>query len=208
MALTKDQAQSITDLVAADERCAKHIDSTFAAFLPDTIGFAGGTRNFAMVIGNLPSDVIGLLVDPVGNLVREGAYYVGHNYVHPYLPSEPQGRWKLWRPFDNADPEIEAYICIGIANLTVEAINAGVKVGTLKKAGVKEAVFCDRATGIAHAATRVKMADETDYVFDWHCTLNVKNPMVYQTEDWHNCTGGETLANFEGYKDFKAKSGR
>lgn len=91
-------------------------------------------------------------------------------------------------------PWVEKRVCTGIAAAGVEAIEKSLP------GGVKKVHTVDRFDP-AHTATQVDMNDESSYVFDWHATLNVENPMIFPSvSNWQTLKkGGVTLANFEGF---------
>lgn len=102
----------------------------------------------------------------------------------------PEGTWNR-----------EKWICSGIAKLTTEAINKAVLIQK-KLPKVRFAREIKRTGGNDHYATQLVMRDGSDYIFDWHATLNVRNPRIYRVRNWHSAlTGsGYTYENFMGFK--------
>jgi hypothetical protein len=95
------------------------------------------------------------------------------------------------------DPRIKPWVCHGIADVTVEAINK-VYLGK-KKMPVKYALTINRSSPMEHYATNIFLADKSNYVFDWHATLNVSNPKVHTTQSWLEARSGIQLAKFKGF---------
>lgn len=110
---------------------------------------------------------------------------------------------------DSGNPKVAAEVCTGIAEQTALAINNALRpldhVGRPEKGSaipdVATANTFDRVHHATyHTATVVSMKDGSRYVFDWHATLNVDNPMVYESpERWQIDKGGVQLKHFSGY---------
>jgi hypothetical protein len=102
---------------------------------------------------------------------------------------------------DPSDPNSFGYkvSCDGISTATAAAINAAVAKGEIPD--VAEAKDEPRRKGISHTGTAVRMKDGTKYVFDWHKTLNVSNPAIYELEDFveNRANTHMLFANFKGF---------
>lgn len=87
---------------------------------------------------------------------------------------------------DPGDPETAAKVCTGIAHSTSLVITAAIARGQLPE--VKSATTIDRNADSKvlppHTATLVVLADDSEYVFDWHATLNSSNPKVLPKNSW------------------------
>jgi hypothetical protein len=46
----------------------------------------------------------------------------------------------------------------------------------------------------------VRMKGDTEYVFDWHATLNIYNPILSQAADWPQALNEVPAASFRGFK--------
>ncbi len=104
------------------------------------------------------------------------------------------------RDWDAEKPETVAKVCVGIAAQTADAINSAAKSNpSLRR--IAQANDTDRTFGgTYHVATRVQMIDGSAYVFDWHATLNVDNPLIYpSTLDFRNSAGAVTFEAFHGF---------
>ena len=53
--------------------------------------------------------------------------------------------------------------------------------------------------GWAHHAIVIKMQDQSEYVFDWHKTLNIKNPFISKKSDWLKGINEIPYLNFKGF---------
>lgn len=102
---------------------------------------------------------------------------------------------------DSSDPAVAMFVCTGIAEATSTAIEQAkaAKPGSLP--GVKSAGQVSRVgtLGTDHTATLITMDDGSEYVFDWHATLNPRNPMISKKSDWMRSSGGTTYFHFAGY---------
>jgi hypothetical protein len=146
MALSRNVAQKIIDVVAADAECWRAIDPNPNKYDPlravgqkvaEFAQISGGLRNAAMLAAG-----------------------------------KGQG-----------DEVFDRKICLGIALVTQKAILKAVTARQLPEvlscAGLHRVHW-----GIHHQATWVRMADDTEYVFDWHATLNVRNPSISKAPNW------------------------
>lgn len=102
---------------------------------------------------------------------------------------------------DPTDPAIAATVCTGIADSTMEALTKALNGRPGALPGVKSINVLSRngTLGTDHTATLIVMADGTEYVFDWHATLNPRNPMISKKRDWLDSRGGITYVHFTGF---------
>jgi hypothetical protein len=100
---------------------------------------------------------------------------------------------------DPTEKEIADIVCTGIADATSAAITSALK-GEKPLTEVAGATTVSRRVwGTDHTATLIKMADKSEYVFDWHATLNVFNPLIFKVDDWKMGQGGVQLHEFQGF---------
>jgi hypothetical protein len=106
--------------------------------------------------------------------------------------------------FGGKHPDTDEYtqdrVCYGIAAHTAMAIGDQVrnrKAGEVRTAGITR----ERSRfGFRHTATLVKMKDGSEYVFDWHATLDILNPLLYRSEDhWARDQGGVFYMDFQSW---------
>jgi hypothetical protein len=85
---------------------------------------------------------------------------------------------------DPSEPAIAAKACTGIADATSSAIARGIDAGRIP--GVARATTIDRqgTLGTFHTATLVTLKDGREFVFDWHATLDPRNPQVMPKSQW------------------------
>lgn len=103
--------------------------------------------------------------------------------------------WMILQGNDGSEPEAAKLSCVGIADATSEAINGA------KIPGVASATMHDRPnTKTEHTATLVVMEDGSEYVFDWHTTLKVHEPMIYRKKEWDRASGGVLFSAFKGFE--------
>jgi hypothetical protein len=81
------------------------------------------------------------------------------------------------------DEDFDRKICLGIVAQTVTAIHAAMKAQQLPEVRSCSGIHRVR-WGIHHESTWVRMADDTEYVFDWHATLRVRDPAISKVSDW------------------------
>jgi hypothetical protein len=98
---------------------------------------------------------------------------------------------------DPSDPAVAAKVCYGIAMATSARIEASK--GRIRE--VRRAGLIDRAhRGIEHVGTHVEMQDGTSYVFDWHATLNVEDPLISRALDWKEDRNSVLYSQFGGFR--------
>ena len=104
--------------------------------------------------------------------------------------------------YEKGTPSYDNLVCYGVAEATAEAITknssrqAARSGGGCKLPEVVNAITIDRQEPLAHTATKVQMSDGTDYVFDWHATLDLMNPLISRTTDWRANGPSAQLKNF------------
>ncbi|WP_424810986.1 hypothetical protein [Roseococcus sp. YIM B11640] len=164
--MTRSIAASVIEVVAADAECRK--------FIPVVSGWsvaqrgAGGFRN---------------LVNMTGEGIADTAMDITR-----FFRMTPE-RTKAWR--DEWTKVGEDQACTNIADVTKRAILAGIKRGTLSH-WIADSWRLDREPSptdasnhvIAyHSATAVQTHDKKTYVFDWHATLMLRNPLISRSAD-------------------------
>ncbi|WP_165247086.1 hypothetical protein [Paludisphaera soli] len=95
--------------------------------------------------------------------------------------------------YQGDEPEAAALSCVGIADVTTDDVKAA------KIAGVREVRPHSREyLNIAHTATLIVMDDGSEYVFDWHATLQSSDPLIFKRADWDRGKGGVRYSGFKG----------
>jgi hypothetical protein len=186
MALTRQTASAIVDVVAADPRCQHQIKSVFA-LVPG--GQGGATRNMGMATLN-----------GVSSLADEGMKWLVNR--RPDFSSSWLGQYLLSRDltiFDPSDPSTAQYLCTGIAEATLDAIRAATAKKAAALAKVASADVVSRSEPFEHSATLVVSADGGEYVFDWWKTLHPWCPMIYRRDDFLSNRGGVPFVYFGGW---------
>jgi hypothetical protein len=109
----------------------------------------------------------------------------------------------LWR--EAGTPEFDHYSCVGITEATTEAITKVAVAGARQSAQQPLLPEVRHSTGIYrvvdgthHQSSWVVMQDGSDYVFDWHKSLEVMDPYIYRTADWRENVHGVLLRHFAG----------
>lgn len=107
----------------------------------------------------------------------------------------------LGKACDPRDAEYANSVCTGIADQTATAIQEAAKCRVLLANRLAKATVISRLgfMDTDHTATHIIMVDESEYVFDWHATLNARNPMIHKAADWKRSTGGVLFAKFSGF---------
>lgn len=182
MAISRGTAAAIVELVEKDSACRERIASVFG-ILPASWGVAGGARNVAMMAANAPEVTMFVLAP-----YRRTQMILSDGRINPLN----------WLPTAGQDP----YICVGIAEATRDAINKALtRAGAASSLGqVKSASLEARSTTVTHAATGITMQDGSQYIFDWHCTLRLGDPMLFPSiKDWDATEKGELFSVFAGW---------
>jgi hypothetical protein len=88
-------------------------------------------------------------------------------------------------------------LCLGVALYTFKALLKNIS----KIPELRAAATCHRVhRGTHHEATWLRMQDESQYVFDWHATLNIYNPLISRFEKWQNADDEIPLIHFGGFQ--------
>jgi hypothetical protein len=162
--LTRAIAAAIVDVVAADPACRR--------LIPDVSLYnaaqqaAGGLRN-----------AVNMLFEARAKQFYEELNARPQSEVSAGQIAAARHQWQ-W-----VQAEGYAEACTGIVDVTQRAINAAIRNGTLSQ-GVMKAVQVDRFPKkdnnvvFYHSATAVYLANDKGYVFDWHKTLSLRNPLI------------------------------
>lgn len=102
---------------------------------------------------------------------------------------------------DPTEKDIADRVCTGITEATSRAITKAIRAKDARLSKVKSAGEVARTHNLTyHVATYVAMQDTTVYVFDWHQTLSITNPMMFaSTALWKTDTAGVTFELFTGF---------
>ena len=82
---------------------------------------------------------------------------------------------------DFSDDDVAEKICLGITEIA--------SIATSHR----------RHLGIEHEATWVRMKDSSQYIFDWHATLRIRDPIISHYDDWQAARGGTHYFWFFGF---------
>jgi hypothetical protein len=95
---------------------------------------------------------------------------------------------------DPTDPAVAKCACSGIGDATRRAIENTLK-GNPGIPEVQAVERLDRLGLVDHSATKITMQDGSSFVFDWHATLNARNPLIFTESDWlRDSRTGQTFA--------------
>jgi peptidoglycan hydrolase-like protein with peptidoglycan-binding domain len=183
--LSTEVAREVVRAVSNDPECRKSISSVLAYFLPPDKGWTGGVRNFLMVFADIPNYAL----EEVVNAYRRSSASKGdktERYVAP-------------KNFPPNAPHVDRIICTGIAEATANTINRVLTSSRTLSQHVQTARMESRRTGIAHAGTLLQMVNGSQFIFDWHMTLQPENPLIFRAEDWHNRRSGVLYSRFNGF---------
>lgn len=101
--------------------------------------------------------------------------------------------WMMEQQVDVTEPENAAVVCTGIAEATTKVINQSIA----RLTGIQKAEEISREWPASHTATAITTRDGSTYVFDWHATLNLQNPMITLKEEWlKGLHDGKTFEKF------------
>ncbi|MBK7708255.1 MAG: hypothetical protein IPJ30_21510 [Acidobacteria bacterium] len=90
-------------------------------------------------------------------------------------------------------------LCLGIVAATVKPLILAVRQGKLP--GVHTAGAVSRVHwGVDHTATWIRMEDGSEYAFDWHATLSIRNPAISKAADWEVARNAISYVFFAGFK--------
>lgn len=156
-------AAAIVDVVAGDAECRQYIPTVSPFFLAQR--GAGGLRNFV-------------------NMSAEGASWVGVKAVE-LLGGKPDATQRLK---DRREKLGADQACTNIAHVTDKAISLGIQQKRIPQWVVAvRPVSREPSKGnhvlADHTATGVQTADGKVYVFDWHATLMLRNPLISRSLD-------------------------
>jgi len=186
MALSRETANALVEAVANDEHCQQQIKSVFL-LIPG--GQAGATRNMGMA-----------LLNGVSMKADEGMKWLVNR--KPDFAGSWLGKYLISRDltvFDPSDPSTARYLCTGIADATLAAIQAAKakRPGVFTKVSAVDVV--SRFEPFDHTATAVTTADGGEYVFDWWKTLHPWSPMLYRRDEFLENRGGVLFVHFGGW---------
>jgi len=187
MALSRQTASALVDIVGSDPRCLHQIQSVFA-LVPSGLG--GATRNLGMAT-----------INGVSVLAGDGMKWMVNR--RPDFAQSWLGQYLLARDltlFDPTDPSTAQFLCTGIADVTLEAIRgaAAKHPASLSKMALVDTI--SRFEPFDHTATLVASTDGGEYVFDWWKTLHPWCPMIYRREDFLNNRNGVLFTQFGGWQ--------
>ena len=100
--------------------------------------------------------------------------------------------------FDPSDREQMGYkySCDGIAEATSKAIAANLDTVSHLKQVQQQA----RIKGYSHTGTMITMDDDTKYVLDWWKSLDIRDPFVFQFNNFmQDLGGGIPFSDFKGF---------
>jgi hypothetical protein len=102
---------------------------------------------------------------------------------------------------DPSEPEFANRVCTGISDAATNALNRAIAKADARLRNVKGAVPISRVlNGIDHTAVQIEMRDGQQHVFDWHATLDARNPMLFPSPaQWVKGQGGLPLKDFAGW---------
>lgn len=156
--LPRSIAAAIVDVVARDAGCQR--------LIPVVSPYAVG-QNAAGSLRNLT------------NMSMEGMAWVGMRLVEVAggTPEATRHAKDYW------EKQGMGQSCTAIAAATEAAINAAVGTGDLPRwvrgaASIARRPEPDNAVHAHHDATSVTVGDGKAYVFDWHATLSLRNPLI------------------------------
>lgn len=176
--MTRSIAAAIVDVVADDSACRAAIPEFSPFWIAQNA--AGGLRNLV-------------------NMTAEGAAWLGEQWVNEAGRDDrfQLGTGRKPKPIGEVDTTSSstayakeywrrqgaAQDCVKIGDVTQAAINRAIKEGRLSE-WVSKAWRADRNpakdnhVALYHSATAVETADGMTYVFDWHATLSLRNPLI------------------------------
>ena len=97
------------------------------------------------------------------------------------------------------DKEFDEKICLGIALVTFKA-----SLGAIKQRRLPELHTANSTHrvhwGTHHEATWIRMKDDSQYAFDWHATLKLRDSVISKLDDWQKGQNGITYCLFSGFK--------
>jgi hypothetical protein len=193
MSLNRGTAAAIVEAVQKDKACKEQIESWLGSVFGG-IGWAGGVRNLGFIAGNAAA----LLGASYGaGMMAYGGRPVEGGKFYNSVEKEVGTITNL-----NVTDKQALEVCTGIAEATAKAINdalkrapAGATLGAVLRADSQDRV----GTTTAHTATGIWMRDKSNYVFDWHATLRVGDPMLHKTTADFSAGNGVLFSQFTGF---------
>lgn len=92
--------------------------------------------------------------------------------------------------------EFNDLICQGIAQYTFKALFKNIsKIPELRAVATSHR----KHLGTHHEATWLRMTDDSEYIFDWHATLNIYNPLISRADKWQKAEDQIPLIHFGGF---------
>ncbi|HRH43436.1 MAG TPA: hypothetical protein PKY82_17530 [Pyrinomonadaceae bacterium] len=170
MALSKETAGKIIQAVAIDQDCQNAISPN--PILQKMAPVLNPTTDFLLKFTHLAGAVRNIPL-------------VAKNILQGKTPQE--------------DPEMTARLCLGILAETVEAIHTALRQKKIPEVHTASGISRTH-WGTHHAATCIRMEDDSEYVFDWHATLKINDPVISKPDDWVNAKIGINYVLFQGFK--------
>lgn len=176
--LTRDMADAIVGAVKADPACRLLLPkvSAFRFFAP--IGHAGTSRNLFNW----------------GMELRAASYRLPFDRTS--FAKAAKALEDYWR--DTGDAEA----CTGVATATARALTrvaGSAGYDFLKGAGPQDRMPGDPARDF-HTATAVTVTGDRRYVFDWHATLDIAEPLIFPSvEAFKQGRGAVKYGHFWGW---------
>lgn len=103
---------------------------------------------------------------------------------------------------DPTHPEYANRVCTGISDAASPALNRAVAKKDPRVRRLRASVAISRLlNGVDHTAVQIDLDDGQKHVIDWHATLIVTNPMLFDSPArWARGEGGVVLKDFAGWK--------
>lgn len=167
--LTRAIAAAIVDVVVADPACRRVIPDV--SFYNVGQQAAGGLRNAV-------------------NMLREYSAQVDYEWAQASRKASPAEVKAAKRHWEQVQAEGYSLACTNVADVTQRAISAAIGSGALSQ-GLTKAAQVDRFPRqdnnvvFYHSAAAVYLTSGKGYVFDWHKTLSLRNPLISRSvEEW------------------------
>jgi hypothetical protein len=174
MALSKEAAKKIIDVVSADPAC---ID--------------------AMKWNLSDNEILNSMIPtPVQNMFGAAKVFMAQTGTAGGVRNSGM----LARGKEQGDAEFDKKACYGISLVTMKAILKAMSAKQLPE--VSKCSTIHRVTGAAgvhHDATRIMTPDECEYVFDWHATLKPADPIINTDVRWLDGKWGFNYSRFSGF---------
>lgn len=144
--------------------------------------------------------------DPTCKRLIPESYFMGSSGYAGSIRNMLNEPGMFVNPWHSPSVESSDEACTGIANATAAAINAKAEKDTQFAAAKAESV--DRQAGLLgvhHTATKVLLRNGNGngqgdaYVFDWHASLAIGNPMIYHSvQVWKQDMDGVLFKDWTG----------